>query len=295
VPYLFSFFLQIFFSSSSVPLRLVFLSLMQEFTPIFDEVCQHTGLIPAAVYGVVWRCCQMSDHVCYASLETIGLQAGVSKRTVIRALVVLEEQAWIVDLTPTYRNASHVYQVTQRLAPSQPAPANPTPPACPSPLADKPPRGSDSPSPHAVPDSQPALPDSQPAVTPGHPRSDSLSSPAVTHSHLNQTLPRDSSRNESEIDQAEEEEEEEVDIPEWRLVLQMLELQLNGRSQYASWFPALRPLSFDGAVLLVAAPDAYQATLLNARLAHTASTILSGTLGRAGMLVTFVAEESRQS
>jgi hypothetical protein len=239
---------------------------MQEFTPIFDEVCQHTGLIPAAVYGVVWRCCQMSDHVCYASLETIGLQAGVSKRTVIRALVVLEEQAWIVDLTPTYRNASHVYQVTQRLAPSQPAPANPTPPACPSPLADKPPRGSDS-----------------------------LSSPAVTHSHLNQTLPRDSSRNESEIDQAEEEEEEEVDIPEWRLVLQMLELQLNGRSQYASWFPALRPLSFDGAVLLVAAPDAYQATLLNARLAHTASTILSGTLGRAGMLVTFVAEESRQS
>ena len=270
---------------------------MQAFTPIFDEVCRHTGLVTAAVYGVVWRYCQMSDHICYATLENIGLQAGVNKRTAVRSLAVLEEQGWIIDLTPTYRNAPHTYQVTNRLAQSTPTPAPAAPPRRQSPaltdsqpaLPDSP-SGNDSPSPHAVTDSQPAMTHSQPAVTGSPSHSDSQSTPAVTQSHLNQTLQTDSLKNESEIDQTKEEEEEEVDIPEWRQVLEILEFQYHGRSQYATWFPGLRPVSFDGAVLLVAAPDAYQATLLNGRLAHTASTILSGTLGRPGMVVSFVAE-----
>jgi hypothetical protein len=110
---------------------------------------------------------------------------------------------------------------------------------------------------------------------------------------LNQTPERDSLINESEIEKTEQEEEE--DIPEWRQVLEMLEFQFGPRNQFISLLQPLRPLSYDGAVLVMATPNTYVSDLLNARLAHTASNMLSGILGRAGMMVTFVAEESRQS
>jgi hypothetical protein len=132
---------------------------MQKFTPIFDEVCQHAGLVSAAVYGVVWRYCQMSEHVCYATLANIGLQAGVNRRTAVRSLAALEQQGWIVDLTPTYRNVPHVYQVTNRLAQSEPFPAPADPPAvtpAPSAVTDSP-SGDDTLSPQAVTHTHPVV------------------------------------------------------------------------------------------------------------------------------------------
>ncbi len=71
----------------------------------------------------------------------------------------------------------------------------------------------------------------------------------------------------------------------------MLEIHFGHRNQYITWLPFLRPLSFDGAVLTVAVPDPYQVPLLNARLARSASTILSGILGRPGMLVSFISSK----
>lgn len=72
----------------------------------------------------------------------------------------------------------------------------------------------------------------------------------------------------------------------------MLEFQF-GRSTYAGWFPGLRPVSFDGADLVVASADAYQCELLNARIAHSASTILSGMLNRPGARVEFVVKSAQ--
>ncbi len=253
---------------------------MQKFTPIFDEVTRQTGLIPAAVYGVVWRYCQMSNHVCRANLDAIALQSGVNKRTVCRALDVLEQQGWIVDLTHTYRNQPHTYQVTGRLAESQPAP-----------LAAACPAGLDSPSSPAMTDSHPATTGSPPAMPHSPSRLDSPSSPAMTDSHMNQTLKRDSLKNQPEIDQTQA---EPPDFPEWQQVIKMLELNFGSRNPYAAWLPELRPLSFDGAVLTVGVPDVYQTKVLNSRLVRIVSTMLSGILGRPGLTVTFVAEESRQ-
>ena len=45
-------------------------------------MAQEVGLIPAAVYGVVWRYCQGEKRVCYASLETMAEKLGINAATV---------------------------------------------------------------------------------------------------------------------------------------------------------------------------------------------------------------------
>jgi hypothetical protein len=144
------------------------------FTPLFDEVRQHTGLVAAAVYGVVWRYCQMSEHVCFASLETMARQAGVGRRTVMRGLAFLEEEGWIIDLTPERRNATHVYQITSRLGHSGETPGD-----C------------------STADGGRGVTESRPAVTGNHSGSDKESLPAVTERRPGTTASRFGSDKES--------------------------------------------------------------------------------------------------
>jgi len=271
-------------------------------------VRNQTNLVTAAVFGVVWRYCQMSDHVCRARLDTIADQAGVNRRTVIRHLATLKARGWIVDLTPRYRNAPHTYQVTARLTrstaepPAQPAAAaRPTSPTATDRSAEvtvspggepESHSGSDWPSSPAVTASPGGAPESHGEMTPGHSDSDSPPLPAVTEDHLNPTLQINLLIDER--DEIEEEEGEEEVFPQWWQVLDMLEFEF-GRSRYARWFPELLPVSFDGAALIVAAADVYQSEVLNARIAQSASRMLSGILNQPGMKVTFVGgEQSHQ-
>jgi DNA-binding Lrp family transcriptional regulator len=82
------------------------------FTPVVDEMARQHGLVRAAVFGRIWRYCQMTDGACSASLETIADGLGVDKATVLRHATALEEDGYISDLTPDARNRPHIYTDT---------------------------------------------------------------------------------------------------------------------------------------------------------------------------------------
>ena len=91
-----------------------FLTDVQGFTPIIDVMVKELGLIPAAVYGRVWRYCQGERGVCQASLETLADEVGLSTRTVQRHLHALAEAGYLEDTTPDLRNRPHTYRDTGR-------------------------------------------------------------------------------------------------------------------------------------------------------------------------------------
>lgn len=82
------------------------------FTPLIDALVDDVGLIQAAVYGKVWRYCQMKDGVCSASQETIAKELKVSRATVLRHLKELCKKGYLRDTTPNVRNRPHVYADT---------------------------------------------------------------------------------------------------------------------------------------------------------------------------------------
>ena len=82
------------------------------FTPIIDAVVSEVGFVPAAVFGVVWRFCQLKDGVCNASLDTIAAKLDISTRTALRHIKALCDAGYIEDTTPELRNRPHVYRDT---------------------------------------------------------------------------------------------------------------------------------------------------------------------------------------
>jgi DNA-binding MarR family transcriptional regulator len=65
------------------------------FTPIIDGLAQETSFFTAAVFGVIWRYCQMEDGVCHASLETIAKKLGIGRSTVCKHLKILVEKNYL--------------------------------------------------------------------------------------------------------------------------------------------------------------------------------------------------------
>lgn len=82
------------------------------FTPIIDSMAREHGLIYAAVFGRMWRFCQMEDGVCKASLDTIAAGLHVDKATISRYAERLVADGYLRDLTPSLRNSPHVYADT---------------------------------------------------------------------------------------------------------------------------------------------------------------------------------------
>jgi len=79
------------------------------FTPIFDDMAQRVGLNVAAVFGCVWRHCQMRHGTCHASLETMSGLLNVSKRTVQKHLDTLEKRGFIRKIEPEHRHMPPTY------------------------------------------------------------------------------------------------------------------------------------------------------------------------------------------
>lgn len=86
------------------------------FTPIIDTMAMEHGLIYAAVFGRMWRFCQMEDGVCKASLDKIAQGLHVDKATVMRYADRLVADGYLTDLTPDLHNAPHVYADTGKAA-----------------------------------------------------------------------------------------------------------------------------------------------------------------------------------
>lgn len=68
---------------------------LKGFTPLIDAVVQDVGLVAAAVYGVVWRHCEMRDKVCHASIATLSDFIGVKRRTTERHLQELCDAGYL--------------------------------------------------------------------------------------------------------------------------------------------------------------------------------------------------------
>lgn len=82
------------------------------FTPVIDHLAREHGLIRAAVFGRMWRYCQMQDGVCRASLETISTDLGIDRATVLRHAQELVSDGYLEDTTPEIRNRPHLYKDT---------------------------------------------------------------------------------------------------------------------------------------------------------------------------------------
>ena len=86
------------------------------FTPVFDVIVQELGNTAANVYGVIWRHCQMHDHVCRASMRTLAKALGLNESTVLRHVKKLVACGRLEDLTPKRRNVPHIYRVRDQWA-----------------------------------------------------------------------------------------------------------------------------------------------------------------------------------
>jgi DNA-binding transcriptional regulator YhcF (GntR family) len=79
------------------------------FTPLIDVVTTAVGLTAAAVFGRIWRFCQMELEVCTASHQTIADDLGLARETVSRSCKALVEAGFLeevnsVGITKTYRD-----------------------------------------------------------------------------------------------------------------------------------------------------------------------------------------------
>jgi DNA-binding Lrp family transcriptional regulator len=84
-------------------------------TPLIDALIRAYGLSVAAVFGRMWRYCQMSDNVCKASQETIATDLGLSRMTVSQHIATLVRDGYLADLTPDVRNRPHIYADTGKV------------------------------------------------------------------------------------------------------------------------------------------------------------------------------------
>lgn len=82
------------------------------FTPLIDGLTVEQGVITSAVFGKVWRYCQMADGVCSASQERIADELGISRITVNTHIEKLCSAGYLVDKTPTLIGLPHQYADT---------------------------------------------------------------------------------------------------------------------------------------------------------------------------------------
>jgi hypothetical protein len=79
------------------------------FTPLIDDIVDCHGVMVAAVFGRVWRYCQMSDGICRAKIETLASELNLDRTTIMRHLDTLVENGYLEDTTPYLRNRPHIY------------------------------------------------------------------------------------------------------------------------------------------------------------------------------------------
>jgi DNA-binding transcriptional ArsR family regulator len=85
---------------------------VEGWTPIIDAIAMEHGLVTAAVFGRMWRFCQMSDGICKASLDKIASYLGIDKSTVMRHAKILVDAKFLEDTTPNIKNKPHIYRDT---------------------------------------------------------------------------------------------------------------------------------------------------------------------------------------
>ena len=85
------------------------------FTYLWDWAVEEVGFEAAAVYGVIYRYCEMRDQKCYASIDTLAAHVGMTRQRFSRHLKTLVERGLVIDLTPDAKGVPHEY-ITERRA-----------------------------------------------------------------------------------------------------------------------------------------------------------------------------------
>jgi DNA-binding Lrp family transcriptional regulator len=88
------------------------LATVDGFTPLIDALVQQFGIVTAAVFGKVWRYCQMSDGVCKASQERLARELGINRVTVNQHIDILVKAGYLKDKTPNLSGKPHEYADT---------------------------------------------------------------------------------------------------------------------------------------------------------------------------------------
>ena len=87
-----------------------------DFTMVSHQLAAEVGLICAAVYGAVWRYCNMKGGNCRASLSTIGADLNIDRATAMRCITKLVKLGYLIDQTPGLRNVPHTYILGKTVA-----------------------------------------------------------------------------------------------------------------------------------------------------------------------------------
>lgn len=146
-----------------------------DFTMVSHQLAAKVGLVCAAVYGAVWRYCNMKEGNCRASYGTIGENINVDRRTVIRSIEKLCRLGYLVDTTPDCRHAPHAYIIGKTVSQNNNS-------------------GVTESHPHNENGVTESHPKSTVGVTESHWGSDTESLLGVTESHPNRDINRDSNR-----------------------------------------------------------------------------------------------------
>jgi hypothetical protein len=255
------------------------------FTPLFEPLVQRYGLLTAAVYGLVWRYCQMRDGACRASVPTLAARLSISERSFSRQVILLKQDGLIEDRTPNLRNRPHILAVTPKLlslaAEGEPAGTPPGAHADPAMTS----------LPTSPPPALPALPvlPGDPALADVHP--DPQAPPAMTGSPMSQTLLRD----------IESKELRDMQLPSnpnpafsAQRLWDHLSMGLAARLSPAlldTWVRPCRPLSWDGSRLVMGISNAYARDWLTARVQATAQRELRAFVGDGAAALEFVVAE----
>jgi len=85
-------------------------------TPVVDSLVRDTDLETAAIFGAIWRYCQMEHGECYASRQKIADRVGLSYKTIQRRIAILVNKGYLQDITPHMRYTPHTYRVTGKVA-----------------------------------------------------------------------------------------------------------------------------------------------------------------------------------
>lgn len=85
------------------------------FTPMIDALTDRYGYITAAVFGKVWRYCQMKTGLCYAGIERMAEELRMNETTFRTSLKILVADGFLEDLDPGVRNRPHRYRDTGKV------------------------------------------------------------------------------------------------------------------------------------------------------------------------------------
>lgn len=86
---------------------------MNGFTMMPDEILEKLGVLPAMIYGMVYRFCQMDSGTCTASQEKIAKRLGLSRASVNRHLERLVKAGYLE--ADKKRGIGTIYKLTCNL------------------------------------------------------------------------------------------------------------------------------------------------------------------------------------